>query len=71
MVYQHDPRHVDELVKDLGLENGNDVTDEEPDPWTKCNPSEYRWQVAECVPRSRTVSDVTSVVKSDPTHQAL
>ena len=23
IVYQHDPRHVDVLVKDLGLEHGN------------------------------------------------
>ena len=37
IVYQHDPRHVDVLVKDLGLEHGNsvqtpatpDVTEEE------------------------------------------
>ena len=25
IVYQHDPRHVDVLVKDLGLEQGNSV----------------------------------------------
>ena len=25
IVYQHDPRHVDVLVKDLGLEHGNSV----------------------------------------------
>ena len=25
IVYQHDPRHIDVLVKDLGLENGNSV----------------------------------------------
>ena len=39
-VYQHDPRHVDVLVKDLGLEQGNsvptpathDVTGEESEP---------------------------------------
>ena len=24
-MYQHDPRHIDVLVKDLGLENGNSV----------------------------------------------
>ena len=24
-MYQHDPRHVDVLVKDLGLEHGNSV----------------------------------------------
>ena len=40
LVYQHDPRHVDVLVKDLGLDHGNsvqtravhDVIDEEPEP---------------------------------------
>ena len=25
IVYQHDPRHIDVLVKELGLENGNTV----------------------------------------------
>ena len=25
IIYQHDPRHIDVLVKDLGLENGNSV----------------------------------------------
>ena len=40
MDYQHDPRHADGLVKDLGLEHGNsvqtpathDATKEEPEP---------------------------------------
>ena len=27
IVYQHDPRHVDVLVKDLGLEHGNSCAD--------------------------------------------
>ena len=40
IVYQHDPRHVDVLVEDFGLEQGNsvqtpatpDATEEEPEP---------------------------------------
>ena len=40
IVYQHEPRQVDVLVKDLGLDQGNsvqtpathDVTEEEPEP---------------------------------------
>ena len=41
IVYQHDPRHIDVLEKDLGLENGNsvqtpEVTEEEkPEPLVK------------------------------------
>ena len=43
IVYQHDPRHADVLVKDLGLEHGNSVQtpatpdateEEEPEPLT-------------------------------------
>ena len=43
MVYQQDARHIDVLVKDLGLERGNsvrtpaihDVTHKEPEPSVK------------------------------------
>ena len=49
VVCQHDPRHVDVLVKDLGLEHGNsvqtpvhDVTDEEPEPLDQMQSSQCR-----------------------------
>ena len=53
-VYQRDPRHVDVLVKDLGLEHGNsvqtpathDVTEEETEPLDQVQHSKYRSQVA-------------------------
>ena len=54
MVYQHDPRHDDVLVKDLGLEHGksvripavHDVTDEEPTPLDHMQSSQL--QFASC-----------------------
>ena len=61
-MYQHDPRHVDVLVKDPGLERGNSVqtpptlgvTEEEPEPLDQVQHSKYRSQVARCfVPQSR------------------
>ena len=59
IVYQHDPRHVDVLAKDLGLEHGNsvqtpatpDVTEEE-----ESEPLSQQIQVTGCqlfVPQSR------------------
>ena len=55
MVYQHDPRHVDVLVKDFRLEHGNsvqapathDVTDEEPEPLNQH--TTQKLQVASCL----------------------
>ena len=55
MVYQHDPRHVDVLVKDFRLEHGNsvqtpathDVTDEEPEPLNQH--TTQKLQVASCM----------------------
>ena len=52
-MYQHDPRHVDVLVKDLGLEQGNyvqtpathDVIEEEPEPLDQVQQSNSRLQV--------------------------
>ena len=66
-MYQHDPRHVDVLVKDLGLEQGNsvqtpavyDVTDEEPEPLDQVRHSEYRSQVGSCLFFSQDRADVT------------
>ena len=58
IVYQNDPRHVDVLVKDLGLEHGNsvqtpatpDVTEEEEsEPLSQVQHHKYRSQVARCL----------------------
>ena len=58
IVYQHDPRHVDVLVKYLGLEHGNcvhtpatpDVTEEEEsEPLSQDQHHRYRSQVARCL----------------------
>ena len=57
IVYPHDLRHVDVLVNDLVLEQGNsvqtpathDVTEEEPDPLDQVQHSSYRSQVARCL----------------------
>ena len=59
IVYQHDPRHVDVLVKDFGLEHGNSVqtpasptvTEEESEPLSQ--DQHHKSQVARCFPQSR------------------
>ena len=69
LVYQYDPRHVDVLVKDLGLEYGNavqtstihDVTDEEPAPLDHMQSSQHRSQVARCLFLSQDRADVTFI----------
>ena len=86
IIYQHDPRHVDVLVKDLGLENGNpvqtpatsDVTEEgEPKPLSQDQHRRYRSQVARCLFLSQDRADVTFIVNelcqtmSNPTQQSL
>ena len=56
-MHQHDARHVDVLVKDVGLERGNsvqppavhDVTHEEPEPVDQMQSSKNRSQVARCL----------------------
>ena len=70
IVYQHDPRHVDVLVKDFGLEHGNSVqtpathdatVEKEPEPLSQVQHSKYKSQVARCLFLRRVVSkDVTS-----------
>ena len=75
-MYQHDPRHVDVLVKDLGLEHGNsvqtpatpDVTEEEEsEPWSQVQHHRYRSQVARCLLLSQDRADMTFiVVESQP-----
>ena len=54
MVCQHDARHVDVLLKDLGLEHDNSVQtqaahelpDDEPEPLDRTESSNFRSQVA-------------------------
>ena len=70
IVYRHDPRHVDVLVKDLGLEEGNyvqtpathDVTEEEPDPLDQVQHSKCESQVARCSFLSQDRTDITFIV---------
>ena len=85
-MYQHDPRHIDVLVKDLGLENGNsvqtpatpEVTEEEkPEPLSQVQHHKYRSQVARCLFLSQERTDTTFIVNdlcqrmSNPTQQSL
>ena len=69
-MYQHDPRHVDVLVKDLGLEHGNsvqtpatpDVTEEEESELlSQDQRHRYRSQVARCLFLSQDRADITFV----------
>ena len=57
-MYQHDPRHVDVLVKDLGLEHGNSVQtpaapgvleEEESEPLSQDQHHRYRSLVDRCL----------------------
>ena len=82
IVYQHDPRHIDVLGKDLGLENGNsvqtpatpEVTEEEK---SQVQHHKYRSQVARCFFLSQDRADKTFIVNelcqrmSNPTQQSL
>ena len=53
-VYQHDPRHVDVLVKDLGLEHGNSVqTPATPDVTEEEESQHHRYRSQMFVPQSR------------------
>ena len=54
-MYQHDPRHVDVLVKDLGLEQGNTVPEKSWSRWTKFYTADT----------GRKLHDVCSSVKLD------
>ena len=86
IVYQHDPRHIDVLVKELGLENCNsvqtpatpDVTEEEKsEPLSQVQHQKYRSQVARCLFLSQDRADITFIVNelcqmmSNPTQQSL
>ena len=79
------PRHVDVLVKDLGLDQGNSVqtsathgvTEEEPEPLDQVQHSKYRSQVARCWFLSQDRADRTFSVHelcqrmSNPRNRAL
>ena len=80
------PRHVDVLVKDLGLEHGNsvqtpatpDVTEEEEsEPLSQDQHHRYRSQVARCLSLSQDRADITFIVNelcqkmSSPSQQSL
>ena len=86
IVYQHDPRHVDVLVKDLGLEHGNSVQtpathdateEEEPEPLSQDQHSMYRSLVARCLFFSQDRAETTFIVNelchrvSSPNQQSL
>ena len=70
IVHQHYPRHIDVLVKDLGLENGNsvqtpatpEVTEEEkPEPLSQVQHHKYRSQVARCLFLSQDRADINNI----------
>ena len=86
IVYQHDPRHVDVLVEDFGLEHGNSVQtpaapdaaeEEEPGPLSQDQHHKYRSQVATCLFLNEDRADITFIVnelckkKSSPTQRSL
>ena len=71
IVYQHDPRHVDVLVKDLGVEHGNSVPtratldvmeEEESEPLSQVQHQQYRSQVARRLFLSQDRADITFIV---------
>ena len=71
IVYQHNPRHVDVLVKDLGLEHGNSVQtpatpgvteEEESEPLSQDQHHRYTSQVARCLFLSQDRADITFIV---------
>ena len=85
-MYQHDSRHVDVLVKDLGLGHGNsvqtpatpEVTEEEkPEPLSQVQHHKYRSQVVRCLFLSQDRADITFIVNelcqkmSSPNQQSL
>ena len=86
IMYQHDPRHVDVLVKDLGLEHGNSVQtpaapgaleEEESEPLSQDQHHRYRSRVARCLFLSQDRADKTFIVNelcqkmSNPNQQSL
>ena len=82
-MYQHGPRHVDVLLKDFGLEQGNsvqtparhDVTEEEPEPLDQVQHGRFLSRVARCLFLSQDRADVhrARVMSKDvkPTQQSF
>ena len=84
-MYQYDPRHVDVLVKGLGLEHGNsvhtsathDVTESEAEPLDQAQHSKNRSQVARCLFLSQDRADKTVIANelcqkmSNPDQQSM
>ena len=71
IVCQHDPRHVDVLVKDLGLEHGKSVQtpatpgvmeEEESEPLSRVQHQQCRSQVARCSFLNQDRADITFIV---------
>ena len=71
IVYQHDPRHVDVLVKDVGFEHGNSVQtpaapetmeEEESELLSQGQHHRYRSLVARCLFLSQDRADITFIV---------
>ena len=86
IVYQHDPRHVDVLVKDLGLEHDNSVQtpaapdvieEEKSEPLSQDQHHRYKTLVARCLFLSQDRADITFIVNelcrkmSNPSEQSL
>ena len=86
IMYQHDPRHVDVLVKDLGLEHGNSVQtpaapnameEEKSEPLSQDQHHRHRSHVARCLFLSQDRADITFIVNelcqkmSNPNQQSL
>ena len=69
-MYQHDPRHVDVIVKKLGLERGNsvntpathDLTETDEEPLDQAQHRKYSSQVARCLFLSEDRADITFIV---------
>ena len=70
-MYQHDPRPVDVVVKDLGLEHGNSVQtpatpdaaeEVESEPLSQVQHHMYTSQVARCLFLSQDRADITFIV---------
>ena len=86
IVHQHDPRHVDVLVKDFGFEHGNsvltpatpDLVEEEvSEPLCQDRHQQYRSQFARCLFLCQDRADITFIVNelcqkmSRPNQQSL
>ena len=82
---EHAPRHVDVVVKELGLERGNsmqtlathDAIESEAEPLDQAQHSKYRSQVARCLFLSQDRADITFIVNelchkmSNPNRQSV